>query len=152
MLSACAKPKPPTLKPYAAQVVGIDPSGISLRLQLDATNPNRIALSVRSVSGTVTLNETVRLGRASVPTRVRLPARETTRVSAALKVAWQNLSEAVSLAASGKTVRYRLQGTARVGGEDLDFEVPFKIDGKLTAAELLGATVRSLPGLDGLSR
>ena len=65
LLAACSKVKPPIIKPHSAEVTGVSPAGLGLRLHLDVTNPNRGPLIVRSVSGRVTLADRIELGDAT---------------------------------------------------------------------------------------
>ena len=149
LLAACTKVKPPIIKPHSAEVTGVSPAGLGLRLHLDVTNPNRGPLIVRSVSGRVTLADRIELGDATADSCVSILGRETKRVLADVKVPWKNLSELASLASSGEPVAYRFAGKATVGGERLNVQVPFQLTGSITAAELLQATLRSLPTLPG---
>ena len=105
---------------------------------------------MRSVSGTVTLADRVRLGDASAASGVSIPAGETKRVSAHVKAAWKNVADVATLASSGASVAYRFDGKAKIGGERLNVDIPFQLSGKITAAELVQATMRSLPQIPGL--
>ena len=55
LLPACAKPKPPTIKPKSAQVLTASGTGVTLAVSFDVANPNRFPLVVHAVDGRFSL-------------------------------------------------------------------------------------------------
>ena len=149
LVFGCGRLKPPTLTPRSVAVTRVSPSGMRVQVEVDAHNPNRVDLVVQAVSATLTLEGGVALGNASVTTKTKLPAQETTRVTAQLDLPWKSLADAASLAQGKDRIPYTLRGTARVGGA-LTIDVPFTIQGEVTAAQIVQATLRALPQLPGL--
>jgi LEA14-like dessication related protein len=139
----------PTLTPYSVQVVSVDPMGMGLRTEFDVYNPNRLALTVQGVSGTVVIDQRIFLGQTSVPTATRLPGRSTQRVVASVVVPWTALPDLMSLAQGRASLPYTFEGRARIGGRSLNVEIPFALRGEVTAQQLLSASVRGLPILPG---
>lgn len=148
LLASCARPKPPTITPHSAEVTSVTPAGLGIKAELDVYNPNDFALSVRSVTGTLSLGG-VEVGKSTMPSGAALAASSTTRVPANLDVGWSNLAALVPIAASGQPVAYAFDGTATVGGERLNVDVPFRLQGQLTNAQLVQAAMRGLPGIPG---
>src|SRR5688572_9879969 len=81
---ACKKPDPPKLTPKEARVTAITTRGIDVLLKVEATNPNGMTLSARSVTGkakldgrydlaTVTIEKPVVLPPNNVPTMIEAP-------------------------------------------------------------------------------
>jgi LEA14-like dessication related protein len=151
LLVACAKPKPPTITPHSVEVKSVSPTALVLHAQFDVHNPNGFPLIVRKVSGKLTVANNVDMGSTSVPSGVSIPANGTQRVASDLDVSWQNLSQLLPYAVSGKPVPYSFDGHATVGGKSLNIEVPFSIKGELTSAQLLSAGLNGLPKLPGLA-
>ncbi len=144
-LGACT-PDPPVLTPQLVQVTAVSPTELGLRMQLDAYNPNGVALSVRSVSAHLTLADRIDLGTTELPSGVSLAPKAHTPVVFDLRVPWQNAAQVAALAATQATATYRIDGKARVGGEKLNVELPFQLSGVLTREQLVGAGLRGLPG------
>jgi LEA14-like dessication related protein len=140
----CARLEAPELTAHAVEVTRVSATGMRVRVEVHAYNPNRVSLSVKEVSATVKLDGSVNLGRASVEAATTLPAKATTRVTAELNVPWNNLLAVAPLAQQKSSIPYTVKGTARIGGK-LSVEVPFTIDGTITSQRLLTATMRGLP-------
>src|SRR5688572_2919223 len=81
---ACKKPDPPKLTPKEARVTAITTRGLDILLKVEATNPNSMTLSARSVTGkakldgrydlaTVTIEKPVVLPPNNVPTMIDAP-------------------------------------------------------------------------------
>jgi LEA14-like dessication related protein len=146
--SACS-PDPPRLTPQIVQVTAVSPAGLNLRVQLDAYNPNSVTLSVRSVSAHVTLAGRIDLGTADLPNGTSLASKAHTPVVFDLNLPWRNAAEVAALAVSQTSAPYLIDGKAKIGGESLNVELPFQLQGTLTREQLLGAGLRGLPSLPG---
>jgi LEA14-like dessication related protein len=142
---ACAKPQPVEVTPRAARVTAIGPTGLHLELNLDVANPNGFDVSARSVSGTLEVGEGVQIGTGSAQPSVTIPAKGSGAVSADLVLGWTNLNAVVPFALSGQPMPYRFRGTASVGGESLNMELPFTITGEITRQQLLQIGAVGLP-------
>jgi LEA14-like dessication related protein len=148
--AGCVSPDPPQLTPQSIQVTDVTPAGLGLRLQLNAYNPNSITLSVRSLSAHLTLADRIDLGTTELPGGTSLAPKANTPVVADLRVPWRNAAEVAALAATQQSATYRIDGKARFGGEKLNVELPFQLQGTLPREQLLQAGLRGLPGLPGL--
>jgi LEA14-like dessication related protein len=142
----CSKPQPIEVTPRSAQVVSATPAGIRIALSLDVANPNDFDVSARSVKGTLEIGNGIPIGTGSSEPRTPIPARGSSHVPAELALGWTNLNALIPLALSGQPVPYQFRGTATVGGESLNMDVPFAIAGEITREQLLQI------GLGGLLR
>lgn len=149
-LVACAKPEPPRLTPLSARVTAISAQGIDADLKLEAENINDSDLSARSVTATITLDGRVTLGSVTVPHAIKLPAHKKTTIDVPVSSRWKDLSGLMTLAAAGKDVPYTVDGTVELGGDTLHLQVPFRVAGIVTRAQLTQATLSSLPKIPGL--
>lgn len=149
-LAACSSPEPPTLTPERATVTAVTPAGIELRVRLDAHNPNAFDISAQSVKANVKLDGKYDLGAVTVPVALRLPAKKRVPLEVPVSVKWRDLTGLVALAASQRGVPYEVDGTVAVGGEKLNVDVPFKLQGTITQEQLKQALGNSLPTIPGL--
>jgi LEA14-like dessication related protein len=149
-VASCSRPDPPKLTPEQASITSITPSGIGLSLTLDAYNPNSIALSTQSVKAKVTFDGKYNAGDVNVATPLSLPAGKHTKLEIPLTVKWNDLAGLIALGASNRDVPYQVEGTLTLGGDTLNVDVPFRISGIMTHAEIKRATLSSLPSLPGL--
>jgi len=138
------KLEPPTLRPRAARVTQVGPTGIELLLQLDVQNPNAIPLAVRSVTGTLEVGAGTEVGRGRSNPGTTIPAKGSSVVDAQLTVSWTKLEALAPYALSPAPVPYRFRGTAAIGGQRLNVDVPFVVTGELTRDQLLQAGLRGL--------
>lgn len=146
-VSACARPQPPRITPRAAAVTGVDGSGLRLRVQLMAHNPNSIDVTVQRIDVDVTIGGQA-LGRSTVSNRVRLVARQDVPISVDLTAGWRDLPGLLAASVLNENVPYRLDGTARVGGDRINVDVPFRMESTLPRRILIeaaGNTVNGLP-------
>jgi LEA14-like dessication related protein len=150
LLPACTPPSPPTLTAKSVSVSSISPSGVSLDVEISATNPNSVALSADSATAAVLIDSSTPLGNATMPSHISLPASSTTTVHMPLAVTWDNLANFIGVAATGRDVPYTVEGSATIGGGGLHAVVPFTIHGTFTHAQILSVTQSSLQGLPGL--
>lgn len=143
--AACSKPEPPRVTPKEARVTSVSPAGLEIRLELEAVNPNRFPLAVRSVTGKMTLDGRWNLGTVTVSKPVTLPPTAPTAVDASMALPWAEVGALGVLAASPRPVPYVFEGTLSIGGERVNVDVPFSTSGELTREELANAALRSLP-------
>lgn len=146
-LLGCSKPAPPTLVPKEAKVVSVDLAGMDLRVTMDAHNPNGIDLAVRAVSARVLLDGTHDLGTVTMNRPITLPANARTSIEVPLSMRWKDATLLGVFAAAKRAVPYTVEGTATVGGERLNVDLPFKMQGTVTPEQLAAATLSSLKGL-----
>jgi LEA14-like dessication related protein len=144
----CAKPKPPTLTPKSAQVLAFGATGVSLAVTFDVFNPNRFPLIVHAVDGRFSLGSGagVELGKAHAEPASSIPARGTSTVTSNVTMGWTNLAALTPFMLSPAAVPYRFDGTATLGGESLNVNLPFTLNGELTRAQLIDA------GLSGIAQ
>lgn len=145
--ASCSKPQPPRLTPRAAAVTGVDATGLRLRVQLSAHNPNEIDVTVQRIDVDVTIGGQA-LGRSSVTNRVRLVSRHDVPITVDVSAGWRDLPGLITASMLNENVPYRLEGTARVGGERLNVDVPFRMESTIPRRILLeaaGNTVNGLP-------
>jgi LEA14-like dessication related protein len=143
-LAACSRLDPPTLTPVSGTVTGVTPSGITLKIKLEAENPNSIGLTTREVSAKITLDSRYDAGTVKISHPVNLPAKKRTTLEVPVTFAWRDLAELAGLSASGRDIPYTVDGTVTIGGESINVDVPFRITGALTQKQLLDATLNSL--------
>ena len=138
---ACSKPKPPKITPHSAKVTGITATGLTLNCQLDVQNPNSFPIIVRRVNGKFLIGSGVEVGTATVKSSTKVGAGKTERVPSDLNIAWSNLGAMAALGSSPK-VDYTFEGLANVGTDDWNMDVPFRLKGELTRAQLVNAGLR----------
>ncbi|MDB4942559.1 MAG: hypothetical protein JWP97_2093 [Labilithrix sp.] len=144
---ACSKPQPPQLTPKEATVTDVAATGFDLRVKMDATNPNKFPISVRAVTAHVIIDGKQDLGTVTSTQAIDLPASATTSIDVPLNVKWKNLAGVATLAQATKPVPYTLDGTATVGGESLNVDLPFRMNGQITPQQLQQAVTKSLQNL-----
>jgi LEA14-like dessication related protein len=147
---ACSKPAPPTIAPVSASIAQLTAEGIDLSVALNVTNPNSIDLSAQGMTAHVVLNQTIDMGTVTSSQGISLPAAKTTPMTVPLSVRWTSLAAVAGLAQTSGDVPYSVDGTVTMGGTLVNVAIPFHLDGKVTHAQLVNATLRSIPGLPGL--
>ncbi len=148
--SGCTKPKPPQLTPKEVAVTSVDMGGFDMRVKMDAFNPNGFAISVNSIVAHVIVDGTQDLGTVTASKVITLPANAHTLIDVPMNVKWKGLNGLASVAQARKPVPYTVDGTANVGGESLNIDVPFQLQGKITPEQIQQAAVKSLQGIPGL--
>lgn len=143
----CSKPKPPTLTPRSAQVTAIKPDGVRLALVLAAHNPNGFPLVANGVNGSFELQDGTPLGSARSAESFTIPSEGDRDLNATLDVRFNGLSALAPYALTAKAVPYRIRGSARIGSESLNVDVPFTIEGVLTAEQVVAASLRGAANL-----
>jgi LEA14-like dessication related protein len=149
-LLACEKPVPPKITPEAAVVKKVDPSGLTVDVTLDAHNKNSVPLYARSVTATIKLDGKIDLGEVEVSTDIKLPAKKHTALVAPLTLKWNDVLSIGLLAAQKPVIPFTVTGTAKVGTDDLNFDVPFETEGSLTREQLSSITVNAIPTIPKL--
>ena len=147
LVASCSKPKPPTLTPRSAQVTAIKPDSVELSLVLAAHNPNSFPIVVNAVSASFELQDGTALGSAQSATSFTIPGQGDQDLAATLDVRFTSLAALTPYALAAKPVPYRLRGSARIGGDNLNVEVPFTIDGQLTPEQVVAAGLRGAANL-----
>lgn len=149
-LLGCEKPKPPTLEPESAVVKSVTPAGLELELTVDAFNPNSIPLIARKLKARVKIDGKVELGEVEVPTKVEIKAKKHEKIVAPVSLAWGDAASIAMMALSKETVPFTVNGTASVGTDDLNFDIPFETSGTLTREQLLQLGAKNLPQIPKL--
>lgn len=149
--SACSKPEPPTLVPKEAKVTAVGPTGLSLLLRMEATNPNRVTLSAQSVTGKATLDGKWDVGTVTISKPIALPPNVPTMIDVPLTLPWTDLNALGALATAPGPVPYVVEGTVAVGGERLNVNLPFRLSGTITREQIANAALKSLPAIPGLT-
>ncbi len=149
-LFACEKPTPPKIKPESVVVKTVDASGLTVELTLDVHNKNAVPLHAHSVTANLLLDGKIDLGKVEVPTEVKLPSKKHTSVVAPLTLKWKDMLSIGMLAAQKPVIPFTVTGTAKIGTEDLNFDVPFETEGTLTREQLSALTVNAIPTIPKL--
>lgn len=144
--AGCVSPRPPTLTPEVVSVAGVSAAGLELMVGLQVHNPNTFPITAREVQGTVWLADEHRLGTGRASPGQWIDAEGSARVQSELRIAWQDLS-ALRAFLGRPVVPYRFDGKVTLGGEHLNVDLPFELEGQLTAQQLLGAGLRGLPSI-----
>lgn len=146
-VAGCSKPKPVQLVPQSVQLASIGPEGVELSLQLNAHNPNGFPIYASAVNATFELRDGEELGRGSSTPAFKIPADGDATLPANLLLRWTNLTRLTPYALAAKPLPYRVRGSARLGGESLNVEVPFSIDGQLTPEQVIQAGLHGAAAL-----
>ncbi len=147
VMVACSTPEAPTLTPEKVRVVDTGPAGLHLEVTLSAKNPNGFSLSTRSIKARVVLDGTTDLGEVLIPNAVKIPAKKSVQLVVPVQVKWANAVAIGIIAASKPVIPYTVKGTATVGVDDYEADVPFALSSTMTREELLKATSGAVPGL-----
>jgi LEA14-like dessication related protein len=145
-LGSCARPQPPRITPRAAAVSGVDATGLRLRVQLVANNPNDIDVTVRRIDVDVTIGGQA-LGRSTMTQPVALVAHRDVPITVDIAAGWRDLPGLIAASVLNENVPYRLDGTARVGGERLNVDVPFRMESTLPRRILMDAAGNTVNGM-----
>ena len=145
VLVGCSRPRAPTITPEKASITSLGPDGIGMLLQLGLDNPNSFELAGRALTAKVVLDGTRDLGTVTVPNGIKLPAGKRTDLSVPMTLPWKDVTALIALAGQGRDVPYVVDGTITVGGDTFHTDVPFHLASVLTRAQLVEATVKSLP-------
>jgi len=149
-LGACSKPEPPTVRPLSGRVTAISPAGIDVEAKLEAYNPNDFDIAVKSFTATVTLDHQYAAGTVTSTHPVTLPAGKKKVFDLPLAVKWNDVLALAPLALSNRDVPWDADVRVTVSGAGVDVDLPFKLTGVLTHAQITQAVGRSLPKIQGL--
>ena len=144
---ACSKPEPPKVEAHSVRVSQVTLAGVTVRAELDVTNPNSFPLIVRTLGGKLLVGPGIEVGGGKLESGAHVPAHGTERVVGDMTLPWSNFAGFAPLAASGKPVPYVFEGTANVGGESLNLDLPFRVTGEITREQMVAAGLRGLQGL-----
>jgi LEA14-like dessication related protein len=147
LLAGCSKPKPPTLTPRSAQVTALKPDSVQLALVLAAHNPNSFPIIVNAVNGTFELQDGTPLGNGSSAASFTIPSDGDQDLPVTLDVRFSSLSVLAPYALAAKPLPYRIRGSARIGSEHLNVDIPYTIEGELTAQQVIAASLRGTANL-----
>lgn len=143
LLTFACSPEPPRLTPQSVSVSAVSPQAVQLRLDLDVFNSNSFPLVASRVEGDVYVGA-ASLGRGSAVPEGMIPASGSKRVIARLDIPWGNVAVLSPFIISRKPVPYVFRGRAILGGENVNFELPFEIAGQLTAEQVVQASLKGL--------
>ncbi len=143
----CSRPAPPTIAAERATVTRVDASGITLDLELTATNPNTTDLSVRELTAHLVLSGDRDVGTVTVPDAVALAAGRATPLSVQVSLTWSDLGTLAPLALAGTDVPYSVDGKLSLGGMLRSIDVPFRLSGSIPRDQMIRAAIPAIPGL-----
>jgi LEA14-like dessication related protein len=149
-VAGCKKPLPPQIVPKEARAVAISPAGLDLVIGVVATNPNAITLSAQSVTAKAKLDGKWDLGTVKIDKPIALPPNVPTTVEVPMSMPWGDARALASLATAPGPVPYVVEGTVNVGGESLNVDLPFTLQGTLTREQIAAAALKSIPQIPGL--
>jgi LEA14-like dessication related protein len=118
-----------------------------MNLELGVDNPNSVPLSVRAVTAKIVLDGKYPMPPVTVPHGLTLSAHARTHLSVPVEMKWEQVTTLVALAGSNRDVPYDIDGTVNLGGDLLNWDIPFHLGGELTREQLVMATLNSLPRL-----
>ncbi len=146
-VASCARPEPPQLAAKQVSVTGVALAGINVELKIDAYNPNGFDISALRVVARTVVDGRYDLGSMTIPSGVTLAARQTTSMTVPAEVKWGDATQVATLALANRPVPFRIDGTATIGSDKLNVDVPFHFEGSITPDQLRLAATRSLPPL-----
>jgi len=149
-LVACSRPEQPTIQPISGRVSAISNTGITVEAKLEAYNPNDFEIAVKSFTATIVLDHQHNIGQVTSAQAVTLPARKKKVFDVPIAIKWNDVGALAPLAMSNKDVPYDASGTVKVGSGSFEVEVPFKVSGVVTHAQISQAVGKAIPHLPGL--
>lgn len=151
LVAGCSKPQPPQITPKGVRVAAVSPAGLDVVITVTATNPNSVALTAQSFTGKAKVDNKYDLGNVSVNKPVTLPPNAPTDIDVPMTMPWGNLAAMTELAQAKAPVPYTVEGTATIGGESLNVNLPFTINGTITPQQFQAAVLKNIPGIPGLT-
>lgn len=149
-LAACSRPEPPTVQPISGRVSAISNTGITVDAKLEAYNPNDFEISVKSFTATIVLDHQYDIGTVTSQHAVTLPAKKKKVFEVPISLKWHDVGALAPLALSNKDVPYEASGSVKVDTGAMDLDVPFKVAGVVTHAQISQAVGKSIPKIPGL--
>jgi len=146
----CTKPKAPQLTPKEVAVTAVDVAGFDMRVKMDAFNPNGFDIAVRSIVAHVIVDGTQDLGTVTASQPITLPANAHTLIDVPMNVKWKGIGGLATIAQARRPVPYTVDGKATVGGESLNVDLPFTLQGQITPEQVQQAAMKSLQAIPGL--
>lgn len=144
--TSCKRPVPPTLVPVEVKVVGVTGTGIDLLVKVEATNTNPYTLAARDVRAKLTMDDgRYDLGSTMITKPVTLPPNVPTPIDVPISMRWQSFGMVGEMAASGRDIPYMVEGTVKIGGENVNLDVPFTAKGVVKREQVIAAALRALP-------
>lgn len=152
VLFGCAKPEPPTVTPKEVRVVAVGSQGLELLLKMEALNPNKITLSCQSVTAKAKLDGKWDLGTVTIAKPIVLPPNNVpTMIDVPLTMPWSDVKTLGAIASANRPIPYAVDGTVSIGGERLNVDVPFHMEGTITREQITNAALKGLPAIPGLT-
>lgn len=149
--AACQKPEPPQIVAKDARVTAIGVGGLNVVVRVEATNPNRITLTAQSFTGHAKLDGKLDFGTVTIQKPVVLPPNTPTTIEVPMTMPWTDVRAIATIAQSPRPMPYVVEGTAKIGGENINVDVPFTVSGTVTAQQIAAAAVNSIPAIPGLT-
>ena len=143
---ACSRAEPPKITPEGVKTVRISAAGAEIESTLDAANPNDETLTASSVETTITIGDRADLARVTMTRPLELPAKQRIRVDVPIAVTWTDPAGLAALAATNADVPYHVDGTVEFRGKTARVTAPFKVEGRMTHADLVKATTGAPAG------
>lgn len=103
---------------------------MDLRIGLEAQNPNRFDLALRSFEYTVYLNRE-EIGSGRLEKEIRIPSLSVTRVEIPLVAKFRNFSGSLKAIITGEDLPYRIEGKADVKTIFGSLNFPFSKEGRI---------------------
>lgn len=132
MLSACLGrliDRPTfTLKSITVQSIGF--AGTDLLLGVEAHNPNNYDLEIESLDFKIHLNQR-RLGEGALRQGLLIPKAQTSEIRVPVRVGYADIGDCLKSIITGREIRYKLEGQARVKAGLGSATVPFTKTGSI---------------------
>ncbi|MCC7541702.1 MAG: LEA type 2 family protein [Deltaproteobacteria bacterium] len=140
-LPACISVQLPVLTVRSADITNVSTSGLDLRVDIAAHNPNTYDVTINHMTVQCTLAEQD-LGVVRDDQRRVLPAGQTVPMEANFRVPWSGLPGLLLSAVTSDQLPYRLEGVAIV--EDGSYEVEYAYESYVSRSVFLGAATRAV--------
>ena len=148
--ASCKKPEPPTIIPKEAKVTAVGPAGVTMQVKVDAVNPNSYPLTAQSITARAKLDGKYDLGAVTVPESITIPPTTPTEIIATMTMPWADLQTMAGLMGTQRPIPYAIEGSAKIGGEHINVDVPFAATGTISRDQIIGAAAKGLPSFPGL--
>lgn len=142
-LPLACKPAQPTVTARSAEVREVTASGLALRTELLAHNPNRYDIRVNDVSGRVTVGSQD-LGVRRLSEGIDLPANREVTITSTFVAPWTDLPGLLSATVSNAQVPFRIEGQVNATVRGITMTIPFQLVGSFPRDRLVQSAV---PGI-----